>query len=278
MESLSEYQEAEKLRFFRGVKIGASIVLGLIMLIIVSSSFTIIGAGQRGVLLTFGAFNGTVYNPGLHIQIPFVQSIVKMDVRTQKIEAEKSEAYSNNLQVVDIHSVINYNLDPAAVGAVYQKYGLDFETKILTPNLEASVKQTVAKYTAEELLAKRSEVQGQIEEALKQSVPSEFVITKYALVNESFSAEYETAIEAKQVAQQAAEQAKNELLKAQIDAEARVAQAEGEAKAIQIQAQAITQQGGAEYVKLKAVEKWNGTLPIYMLGSSTPFVNIPSNQ
>lgn len=254
-------------------KIGFFIV-ALVFLSIFFGSFTIIPAGERGVLLTFGAFNGTVFQPGLHFKIPYVQEVVKVNVQTNKIEVNRSEAYSRDLQAVEVHSVINYNVDPTSVGNVYQQYGLDFEGKVLTPNLEASVKQTIAKYTAEELLSKRAEVQDQIQTALKSSVPPQFVVTKYALVNEQFSEDFEQAIEAKQVAQQAAEKAKNELTKAQIDAESRVAQAKGEAEAIKIQAQAIQQQGGAEYVKLKAIEKWNGILPTYMMGDTVPFVNL----
>lgn len=249
-------------------------VLAIILLILFFSSFTIVGAGERGVVLNWGAFNGQIMQPGFNFKVPFMQKVVKMSVRTEKIEEEKSEAYSQNLQVVDIHSVINFNLNPQSVGEIYQKYGLDYEIKILKPNLEASVKQTVAKYTAEELLAKRAEVQGQIQEALKESVPQEFVITKYALVDEAFSKKYENAIEAKQVAQQEAEKAQNELNKAKIDAESRIAQAKGEAEAIKIQAQAITQQGGKDYVSLKWIEKWNGNLPQTMLGDSTPLINI----
>lgn len=249
-------------------------IVGLFLLVLMLNSFTIIGAGERGVVLSFGAFNGKIFNPGLNFKIPFAQSVVKMSVRTEKIEVEKSEAYSHDLQVVDIHSVINYNLDPMAVGVIYQQYNLDFASKVLRPNLEASVKQTIAKYTAEELLSKRAEVQNQIEDSLKTAVPPQFLITKYALVNEQFSQQFEDAIESKQVALQKAEQAKNELTKAEIDAKSRVATASGEAEAIKIQAQAVTQQGGADYVKLQWIKQWDGHLPSTMLGDSTPLVNI----
>ncbi len=248
----------------------------LVAIFVLFSSWTIVGAGERGVVLTFGAFNGTVLDPGFHFVVPIAQHVVKMNVQTNKIDIAKSESYSHDLQVVDIHSAINYNLDPASAGTIYQKYGLDFEANILIPNAEAAVKQTIAKYTAEQLLSERSEVQSQIQEAIKQAIPSSFIVTKYALVNEAFSAAYEQAIEAKQVAQQEAEKAQNELKKAQIDAESRIAQAKGEAEAIKIQAQAIQQQGGANYVELKRVEKWDGHYPTtYFAGTGgTPLINI----
>jgi hypothetical protein len=54
-----------------------------------------------------------------------------------------------------------------------------------------------------------------------------------------------------------------------------VAQAEAEARAIKIQAEAITQQGGQDYVALKAIEKWNGILPTQMIPNATlPFINL----
>lgn len=257
------------------IKIVLLSVLGLIVLITFLSTFQIVGAGERGVLLTFGAFNGTVFQPGIHLKLPFVQEVIVMDVRTQKLDIDNSEAYSHDLQVVETYSVVNYNLDPQAVGTIYQQYGLDYEAKMLHPNLEASVKQTIAKYSAETILSDRATIQTEIQEVFKQSVPNAFTITKYALVNESFSKTYEAAIEAKQVAQQDAEKAQNELKKAQIDAQSRIAQAKGEAEAIQIQAAAIQQQGGANYVQLQAIQKWDGKLPIQMIpGSTVPFINL----
>lgn len=256
------------------VKIAIHSIIVLLVLVLFFSSYLTVGAGQRGVVLTFGAFNDQIFEPGLHFKLPFIQRVIKMNVQTVSIEREKSEAYSKDLQVVDIHSLVNYNIDPKQVGVVYKNYGLGFENNILVARIESGVKQTVAKYTAEELLNKRGEVQSQVEELIRTTVPSEFLITKYSLINEQFSPQFEKAIEDKQVALQKSEQAKNELAKAEVDAKARIATATGEAEAIRIQAQAITQQGGKEYVNLKWVEKWSGVLPTTMLGDNTPLVNI----
>jgi regulator of protease activity HflC (stomatin/prohibitin superfamily) len=244
-------------------------------LFLILNPFVTIGAGERGVVLNWGAFNGQILDPGLHFRMPIAQSVVKMDVQTQKLEIEASEAYSHDLQNVKIHSVVNYNLDPKQVGIIYQQYGLEAESRILHPNLEAAVKQTIAKYSAEEILSKRGEVASEIESAFRQAIPNTFTVTKYALMNETFSEAYEAAIEQKQVAQQNAEKADNDLKRLKIEAEQRVAQATAEAEAIKIQAEAIQQQGGASYVNLKAVEKWDGHLPDQMIpGGALPFLNL----
>lgn len=54
-----------------------------------------------------------------------------------------------------------------------------------------------------------------------------------------------------------------------MEAKQRVAQAGGEATAITIQAKAIQNEGGAEYVSLKWIEKWNGELPDTVVGSES---------
>ncbi|MFA5945968.1 MAG: prohibitin family protein [Patescibacteria group bacterium] len=257
-----------------------ALVTGAVLLILVAilNPFVTVGAGERGVVLTWGAVNGQIMSPGLHLRVPLAQSVVKVDVQTQKLEIEESSAYSHDLQNVIIHSVVNYNADPKEVGLIYQQYGLDAESRILEPNLEAAIKQTVAKYTAEEILSERGKVASEIETAFRESIPSTFIVTKYALVNETFSEAYEAAIEQKQVAQQNAEKADNDLKRIKIEAEQRVAEATAEAEAIKIQAAAIQQQGGASYVNLKAVEKWDGHLPNQMIpGGALPFLNLQTN-
>ena len=68
---------------------------------------------------------------------------------------------------------------------------------------------------------------------------------------------------------------RNKLEQVKYEAEQRVASAKAEAEAIKIQAEAITQQSGTNYVNMKAIEKWNGVLPTQMIPNATlPFINL----
>ena len=87
------------------------------------------------------------------------------------------------------------------------------------------------------------------------------------------NAEYQKAIEQKVISTQATLKADQDLQRIKIEAQQAIAKAEGEAKAIAIQAQAIQNQGGAQYVQLKAIEKWDGNLPNVMSGAM-PFINV----
>lgn len=268
------------------IPVEARVVLGLIAAIVgliilfVFNPFYKIDSSERGLVLTWGKVGEQVVQPGLHVRVPVMQRVVKYNIRTQKLEVNESKSYSKDLQLVTIHSAVNYNLNPSAVGDLYKQLGLDYEDRVLIPILETSIKTTIARFTAEELISKRSEAQSQIEFAFMEKIPKElFTVTNYSLVNEDFSDEYEKAIESKQVAQQDAEKAKNVLVKVQMEAEQRVAQAEAEARAIKIQAEAIQQQGGENYVQLQAITKWNGILPVQMIpGSTLPFLNLTTTK
>jgi regulator of protease activity HflC (stomatin/prohibitin superfamily) len=253
-----------------------------VVAVLVINPFTTINAGQRGVLLRWGAFEGTVFEPGLHIVIPIMNQVVKMNVQTNKLTIEGSESYSKDLQVVNIESALLYQLDAKEVGTIYQDIGTTIEEKVIRPSLEAAIKQTIAKYTAEEILAQRAVVQAEIEAAVRISVAqSHIIVTQYAMVNEAFSPAFEAAIERKQVAEQDAKRAENELKTAKIQAEQRVAQAQAEATAIKLQSDAANNEKyislRALEVQLEAVRKWDGKLPDTMIpGTTLPFVNIPT--
>ena len=248
-------------------------IIAIIVFCLLLGTFTIVKAGQRGVVLNLGAFNGKIMEPGFNLKIPLIQSVKKVNVQVRTMTIGKSEAYSKDLQMVDIQSTINWNIIPSFAGEFYVKYNATFDN-VLPPRLEASIKQIVAQYSAEELLNNRGEVQSKISDLFKTSVPEMVNLVNYSLANENFTPEYEKAIENKQIAQQAAEKANNDLKRVQIEAEQRIAQAKGEAEAIKIQAEAIQTQGGAAYVSLKSIEKWNGVLPSYVLSGSIPFISM----
>lgn len=255
-------------------KIITHIVIGLILLIVVFGSVGSIGAGYRGVRTQFGAVKGVVDN-GLYFKLPIIQGVVKMNVQTQK-EQVQAEAASKDLQNVSTTIALNYNLYPDKVSDLYSKIGVEYKSRVIDPAIQEAVKSATAKYTAEELVTKRPEVRDAIKTELISRLANEFIqVSEVSIVNFDFSSSFNQAIEAKVTAEQNALAAKNKLEQVKFEAEQRVASAQAEAEAIKIQAQAINSQGGADYVQLKAIEKWNGSLPQQMIpGSAVPFINL----
>lgn len=137
------------------------------------------------------------------------------------------------------------------------------------------MKASTAKFSAEELITKRAEVKDSITQTLAERMQKVgILISNVSIIDFDFSKSFNNAIEDKVTAEQEALAQKNKLEQVKYEAEQRVAQAKAEAEAIKIQAQAVTSQGGADYVKLKWIEKWNGVLPSTSLGEGTPMINI----
>lgn len=247
---------------------------GALILFIVLSPFTIVGAGDRGVQVTFGTVSEAVLDSGFHWVNPF-SSVHKFSVQTEKVEADASAA-SSDLQTVTAKVAINYHLEQSMVVQLYREVGdgETFSTKVVVPAIQDSVKSATAQYTAEQLITKRAEVSDAIKSALTARLAPYANVESVAITNFEFSDSFNAAIEAKVTAEQDALASKNKLEQTKYEAEQKIVSATAEAQAIKIQAEAITQQGGDSYVDLQAVNKWNGVLPSYVMGGSIPFINV----
>jgi len=243
-------------------------------LFLILNPFVLINAGHRGVILNWGAVSDKILGEGLHFRIPIQQSIKELDIQTQKLEIG-ALAYSRDIQTVTSKIALNYHIQPEKVNLLWQEVGSQYQNRLIDPAIQESVKSATAKFTAQELIEERPKVKDEIKAELVKRLSSYFLVDEFSIMDFEFSEEYEKAVESKQVAQQNALKAENDLNRIKTEAEQRIAQAKGEAEAIKIQAQAITQQGGADYVKLQAIAKWNGALPTnFVPGSALPFLNI----
>jgi len=270
-EEIDKRERSERMRVLLTI---TGIFLGIFVLIIIFGTFYIIQAGQRGILLTFGNPDLVPKSEGLHFKIPLVQKIVKMDVQTQKYEAELSAA-SQDLQDVQTKIAINYRLVAENVPVLYRDIGLTYADKIIYPMEQEVNKGITAQFTAEELVTKREEVREKMKSLLIERLqPRGIIVEEVLIINFKFSDSFTQAIENKVTAEQNALAAKNKLEQIKYEAEQRIAQAEGEAKAIQVQISAINAQGGESYVQLQAIKQWNGNMPYVVGGGSIPLIDV----
>ncbi|GMX58281.1 MAG TPA: prohibitin family protein [Candidatus Pacearchaeota archaeon] len=255
---------------------GISLVL-LAVILVLFSPFAIVGAGEKGVVLNWGAVSDRVLGEGLHLIVPVYQSVKKINAKTIKYETDVA-AYSSDIQNLETKIALNYHLRGDRVNKIYQEIG-DIgavEDTIINPLIRETVKAAIAKSPAQELIDKRTVLLEEIRANLAEKLEKRgIVFDDVSMVDFRFSDQYEKAVELKQVAQQQALKAENDLKRIKTEAEQRVTQAQAEAEAIKIQTAAITQQGGKDYVQLKAIEQWDGALPKSMVSNATlPFLNI----
>jgi len=250
---------------FLGIVSGVSFFLCTI----VASTFTVISAGHTGVQVTFGEVNMTTLSEGIHFVNP-LSSVKDVNVQLQKSQLTGASAGTKDLQQVHTDIVVNYRLNASKVPHIYKEFGLNVDDKVLGPGINEAFKSVTGHYTSEELITKRDEVSMAITEHLRSKMaPFNIDVSGVSLVNFGFSAEYQKAIESKVIATQNKLKAEQDLERIKVEANSRIAQAKGEAEAISIQAQAIQSNGGANYVQLQWIDKWDGKLPTTVLGGDT---------
>lgn len=255
---------------------------GALLLVLILNPFVVIGPGERGVVLNFGAVQKEVLGEGLHLRIPIMQKIVIMNVQVQKGEGQ-GDAASKDLQQVTTNVAINYHLDPNRVAYVYQTIG-NFQAvgdRMILPAVSESVKAATAQYTAEELISKRQEVREKIRNLLLNRLATYGVIVDdFSIVNFAFSREFSNAIESKTTAEQLKLKAERDLERIRIESEQKMTQARAEAEALRVQKENVTE----NLIKLRqiemqqrAIEKWDGKLP-QVTGGATPFIDLRNSQ
>lgn len=257
------------------IKIAILLIVGIVVIRSVNP-FVIINAGERGVLLNFGAVQPVVFEEGLHLRIPIMQRVEKVDVRINKSQTE-AESVSKDLQDTKSTIAVNYHISPDKSNWVFQNIGHEYKERIIDPAVQEVVKAITAKYTAVELITQREKVRGEIKDLLKTRLLTyNILVDDFSIVNFKFSQIFEQAIEAKQTAEQLALKAQRDLERIKIEADQKVASAKAEAESLRLQKENVTPQL-IELRKIeaniKAIDKWDGRMPQFT-GGAMPFIDI----
>ena len=246
----------------------AAVIAALFFIIAFFMAVYTVDSGTRKIVLTAGEAT-SVASEGLNFKIPFYQTTREVNIKTHKA-SQSARAASKDLQIVSSTISVNYHYNADKLIEIYETTGFDIETNIITPRIQETLKAVAARYSAEDLITQREKAKGDIDQILKADLARYNIIVEDVQLTEfNFSEEFNNAIEAKQTEVQKYLKSKNILQRTKIEAEGRIAQARGEAEAIRIQAEAIQNNGGADYVELKRIEKWDGKMPTYIAGEAS---------
>lgn len=247
-------------------------IAGVIAIVLLLCSVYTIKSTERGVLSTFGKMSETVIEPGLHMKIPFVQTVQKVNVQMKK-EDGKENSYTKDVQTSVVTYTINYDLVKENVPSLMKDVGNDYHNKNVVPAIRTAMKDAFGDFAATEIVENRDKVRMQIESSLRESMDRKyFTNIQFTIADVDFDDEFENAIKEKQVAEQQALKAKNVTIQVEEQAKQTKIRAEAEAEAMRIKAHAL--ESNPKLVEYEAVQKWNGQMPTYMMGNSVPFINL----
>ena len=258
-------------------KITASILAGILVIYLAFSTWFITPPGYSGVVTRAGSVLEQVYDEGIHFKLPILDTAHAVNTQTLTFQGKSIDAGTKDLQGVVAEVAVIFSVDKPDVKEVYRNYR-DVDTlasRALQPVIEEAFKAVSSQYTAEQLITQRQAVRDKLIQLVRSGLQPHFVSVKDVnITNFAFSKGFAQAVEAKVTAEQQAKKAEHDLARIKTEGEQRVAQAKAEADAIRVQAEAVRSQGGAEYVQLQWINKWNGALPTTQLGNATPMINI----
>ena len=254
------------------------LLLVVAALTLTGCGFEIVDTGYRGIETRFGEVVGEPLPEGLHFYNPFTSDIREYAVRQETWKTTTS-IFTKDTQNVNVEFAVTYYPDPKFVGNLFKEYGYegDLIQKVIQPVALGSIKDAIGQVIADELVSKRETVTKQaLHEVVENLAVKNVVVTDLQFTNLDFDDAYEAAVEAKVVATQQAQKAKNESVTIQEQANQRVMTAKAEAEAMRIQSAALAQNKGL--VEYELAKRWNGQLPSMMMGNSVPFINMNSLQ
>jgi regulator of protease activity HflC (stomatin/prohibitin superfamily) len=257
---------------------------------------TVIPPGNVGIVSQFGSIDPVPLSPGLHILSP-VKSVETVSIRPL-VHVSQASAATSKLQSVTTDIAVTYWLNPKFIPQIRSKIGgvAALNAVLLNNNIPQSLKEVTGDYTAEDLMQKRDEVKGKVEDALRRSIDAALkekdlegalVISKVAITDFAFSQSFNDSINQKVQQEQLAQQAvndrdtKNILTKADSDAKKKIVDAnaykvevisKANAQAIKLKAEALKANPGV--VDLRLAQKWDGEEPEYFSCGKLPFIGI----
>lgn len=249
------------------------IVLLLITINLVGCGFEIVDPGHRGIETNLGKVASEPLQEGLHFYNPFTSDIKEFNVR-QETWSAKTTIFTKDTQKVDVEFAITYSPDPKMVTKIYLEVGRESQLieKIIKPVVLGSLKDAIGQVIADELVSKREAITKQALVEVGENLSSKNVIvTDLQFTNLDFDDTYEKAVEEKVVATQLAQKAKNDTVTIQEKAKQTVAIAQAEAESMRIKSAALAQNKGL--VEFEIARKWDGKLPVYMMGNSVPMID-----
>ena len=254
--------------------IGSIFSLFVILIIVIwIFPFVVIGAGERGVVMTLGKVQDEVLNEGMHFRTPFKDDIKVISVKTKTTKIT-GVAGSSDSQVVTFTAQVNWRMNPATVNKTYQGVGDEnaVEANYIITKGPDSIKESVSKSTAIDFQKNRETVRNLAIQNLRERMGATAIIEDISFTDIDFSQEFNAAIEAKVTAEQEAQAQKNKLESVKYVAQQKIETAKAEAESIRIQTEALSQ--NQNLIELEKAKRWNGVLPHTVLGGTIPFFNV----
>ena len=253
-----------------------------IVIVILVNIFVVIPVGTTGVRTLFGKVKDKEISSGLHVINP-LEHIERMTIRTeeytmsgvqgegQKVGADQISALTNEGLPVDLDITVFYHLNENKASDVYKELGLNYQEKIIRPEIRSIIREIIAQYNAKDVYSeKRAEVSQKIQERMVESIePRGIAIEQVLLRNVTLPAKLSSSIQEKLQAEQDAQKYDFILEKEKKEADRKRIEAEGQRDAQIIISESLTPKY-LQYTYIKELKDREGTIYVPTGGDGLP--------
>ena len=263
------------------LRFAPALVTGFLLLVL-ATSIRVVPVGHALVIFNTVTRSFRVASQGITYVPPIVCQTQMYDMRRLEYTMSGSQGEGRKANIDDslwsptqeglmvgIDLTVWHHLDLKRLADIHQRIGPDYEDKIIRPAVRSVIRLVISEYPVMDVYsAKRAQIQDEINQKIKVLLEKDgFLIDEVVLRDVRFTPEFSKAIEAKQIAQQSAEQMKYTLEKEQKEAERKVIEAQGRANAIEVINKALAQ--NPNYIKYLYVDKLSDKISVIVSDQNT---------
>jgi regulator of protease activity HflC (stomatin/prohibitin superfamily) len=279
-----DVRDAEGRRIRTGMpgRVGLALA-GLVLLLLLSvSSVRVVPVGHALVIFNTITKGFRLSQQGVTFVWPIISQTEQYDLRRLEYTMSSTQGEGRKANMDDslwsptqeglqvgIDLTVWHHLDPSRLIVIHQKIGPDYEEKIIRPAVRSVIRLVISEYAVMDVYSsKRASIQDEINVKIKSLLEKDgFIVDEVVLRDVRFTDQFGKAIEAKQIAQQSAEQMKYVLEKEQREAERKVIEAQGRAKAIETINEALRQ--NPNYIRYLYVDKLSDKISVIVSDQNT---------
>ncbi|MCS6997973.1 MAG: prohibitin family protein [Aquificaceae bacterium] len=257
----------------------------LLLAVLLANPLIIIPSGFVGIKRTLGKIEPTPLTEGLHLRVPLIQTVEKVEVRTRAVEFTREKqspisSLSKDGLPVTLDVGVLYRVDAKKAPELIREYGPDYEEKIIKQIVRTAVRDAIAEMESSVVYQERQKLQERIRGEVRQQLARRYLILEDVLVRDiRLPDSVVKAIEEKRRAYEEAQRMQFLLEKEKLEAERKRVEAQGISEANKIIAGSLTK----EYLMWKFIENiqeyarsQNNTIILLPYDTRmTPIINIP---
>ncbi len=137
------------------------IVLAILVIVFLASAIRVLREYERAVMFTLGRFTG-IKGPGLIIMIPYIQQMIRVDLRVRVLDVPSQDVISRDNVSVSVNAVVYFRvIDPERATIQVENF-----MQATSQIAQTTLRSVLGKHQLDEMLSERDKLNKDIQQLL----------------------------------------------------------------------------------------------------------------